>query len=128
MKKTCMNCAFFSGCLADESSGHHIHNFCFAWRTELTNLFKSEINTITNNLCDLTGKVCMYDDVETGDAYCYLFAPTNPYNKNVYFDSNKKENIKTMLSCIDELLEDYVDDVSPLSREMLLELKDKYTL
>ena len=128
MKETCMNCIYFSGCLADESSGYHIHNYCFAWRKELTNLFKSEVNTVTNNLCDLTNKICMYDDVETGDACCYRFAPTNPFNKDEFFDNNKKENIKTLLKCVDELLEDYAEDESPLSKEMLLELKDKYTL
>lgn len=128
MKKTCMNCTYFSGCLADESSGLHIHNYCFAWRKELTNLYKSDLNFVVNDLCDLTNKVCMYDDLETGDAYCYRFTPANPYNKDEFFDNNKKENIKTLLKCIDELLEDYVEDESPLSKEMLLELKGKYEI
>ena len=121
MKETCMNCAYFSGCLVDETNDCHIHNYCFAWKREMVNLFHSEVNTITNNLCDLTNKICMYDDVETGDASCYRFKPSNPYIKDEFFENNKKENIKILLQCIDDILEDDL-----LDRETLLELKNKY--
>ena len=128
MKQTCMNCKYYCGCLADESSGLHIHNYCFAWKKDMSNLFKSDLNSVTNDLCDVTNKICMYDDLETGEAYCYNFKPTNPYNSDEWFENNKKENIKVLLSCVDELLEDYSENESPIEKTVLLELKEKYKL
>ena len=87
MKKTCFNCIYFCGSLCDPNNQtYHIHNWCKHWNTFI-NAYgiadKFEYND------------CYYDDLETGDAFCYMFeAREKPMFEDEWFERNKRENIK----------------------------------
>ena len=90
MKKTCYNCRKFYFVLADEVSGYHLHNWCRQWERTIE----------SSSLADqFEYNVPYYDDLETGEAFCYLFEPKEKAEfPDEWFENNKKENIKNRIA------------------------------
>lgn len=132
MKKTCMNCVYYYSCLGDPSSEFHIHDYCSAWKQEIGMRYKSELNKTLEDLSYGTNYFPIYDDIETGDAYCYMFQSKNPVTDDSVFENNKNENKKVLLKCINNYLEEmesFTPDEADLTfKETLLKLKDKYNI
>ena len=90
MKKTCFNCNFFCNTLCDsENPEYHMHNWCKYW-----NMFI--------NADGIAGRFeysgCYFDDLETGDAFCYMFdAKAKPMFDDEWFYKNRQENIKNRI-------------------------------
>jgi len=87
MRKTCYNCSHFHACLTEDDSYYHIHNYCDVLNKSLYcnmySLINSYLDDCTNtelHRVDLEKEgldSSMYDDLETGEAYCYRFAPVD---------------------------------------------------
>ena len=83
MKKTCMNCRWYHFTLADEDD-FHIHAWCEQWQTVLHGYALADRWEYSSPY---------YDDLETGDAFCYMFEPKDkPAFPDEWFDRNKAEN------------------------------------
>ena len=84
MKKTCMNCVQYRATVLSEDGMTHIHDWCEQWGTVLN----------AYALADKRGYECPYNsDLETGEAFCYMFEPIEtPSYPDEWFDNNKKEN------------------------------------
>jgi len=108
MKKTCFNCKYFHGCLAEEDpSQYHIHNYCEIFKTILPFDMDSEVNKFLKDhwltMCKASID-CDYgvnDDLETGEASCYLYEDADKeFWPDESFEANKKQNrilaIKTL--------------------------------
>lgn len=126
MKKTCMNCVYFHGCLSDEGSNYHIHNYCDQLGRSIGNIFKSPLNKDLEVVSGFIDYFPLCDDIETGDAYCYLFEATNPTYNEEYFKKNKETNRETLKKCINMLLSD--SEVLNEEKDWYLSLKEKYDL
>ena len=108
MKKTCFNCRYFHGCLAEEEpSQYHIHNYCDIFKTVLPFDMDSEVNHFLEDHWHTMCKAsigCDYgvnDDLETGEASCYLYEDADKeFWPDERFEANKKQNrilaIKTL--------------------------------
>ena len=95
MRKTCFNCKQFSRTMCDPEGDYHIHYFCRMWQTVFANHFASEDRYEYKN-----GLV--FDDLETGKAYCYMFeAREKPMYEDAWFEKNEQSNIANRAS--DEL-------------------------
>ena len=96
MKKTCFNCKYFCNTLSDpDQPSYHIHYWCKYWRTCL------------DRSCGLADryeyKTSYFDDLETGEAYCYMFSLRElPMYEDAWFEHNQAENIKNRISEVDE--------------------------
>ncbi|MBE5758928.1 MAG: hypothetical protein E7332_02730 [Clostridiales bacterium] len=79
-----MNCLHFHPSLSDDNNSYHIHYWCSLWETVV----------YAHVLADRMGCECpFYDDLETGDAFCYMFEPVDvPTFPDEWFDKNKAEN------------------------------------
>lgn len=86
MKKTCMNCKKYHAVLASKENAFHIHDWCEQWKTALH----------AYALADQTEHdFPYYSDLETGEAFCYMFEPADtPSYPDEWFDNNKAENEK----------------------------------
>ena len=84
MKRTCMNCRKYHAILSSDEGSFHIHNWCNQWNTVLN----------AYALADMMDYECPYNsDLETGDAFCYMFEPVDvPRFPDEWFDKNKAEN------------------------------------
>lgn len=126
MKKTCMNCKYFHGCLSDEGANYHVHDYCEKLGQVIGNIYKSDLNRDLDFITQGTDYFAMCDDIETGDAYCYLFKETNPAYSDVYFDKNINLNKEIFRKCLDMKLED--PETTDEDRNYYLLLKEKYDL
>lgn len=110
MKKTCMNCENYHGCMTDDSdSGYHFHNYCSQWNIILK-ADESEIFQLLGladelgiNISDLFP---IWDDIESGIAECYMFTETSrsdPIDDSV-FESRHQANL-----AIEKKLRDLLD-------------------
>lgn len=150
MHKTCYNCAYYHGCLAEEdASQYHIHDYCEIFKTVLPFDMESEINKFLDEhwhtMCEATADCyrCVYTDLETGDAYCYQFMAIDKESlPDERFEANKKHNrelaIKTLEymfekdkvldefdGCIWHKLDDYYsEDEIAYYRDLLKRLKE----
>ena len=86
MKKTCMNCKKYHAVLISKDDSFHIHDWCKQWKTVLD----------AYALADQTEHECpYYSDLETGEAFCYMFeAADTPSYPAEWFENNKAENEK----------------------------------
>ena len=84
MKKTCMNCKKYHAILSSDEGPFHIHDWCEQWKTVLH----------AYALADKLDYQCpYYSDLETGEAFCYMFeAVDKPSYPDEWFDRNKAEN------------------------------------
>jgi hypothetical protein len=66
----------------------HVHDWCEQWKTVLN----------PYALADKMGYTCPFnDDLETGDAVCYMFeASDTPAYPDEWYDKNKAENEKQL--------------------------------
>ena len=87
MKKTCMNCQFYCSSLCDgENSGYHIHDWCKYWQTFIPSFGIAD-------QYEYNGPY--YSDIETGDAFCYMFkAKEIATFEDAWFEKNKQENLE----------------------------------
>ena len=84
MKKTCMNCTKYHATLASNDGAFHIHDWCEQWKTVLN------ASALANKL---DYECPFYDDLETGDAFCYMFEPVDePAYPDEWFEKNKAAN------------------------------------
>ena len=92
MKKTCFNCKHFSHTLSDPGSDYHVHYWCIQWAT------------VISNPCGLADRYeykggIYYDDLETGDAFCYMFEEKDaPMFEDAWFEKNEQTNIANRIS------------------------------
>ena len=100
MKKTCFNCKYFHSCLTEEDpSQYHIHNYCEVFEKILPFNMDSEVNKFLENHWRTMCKAsigCDYgvnDDLETGEAYCWLFTESDKeFWPDEKFNANRKQN------------------------------------
>lgn len=113
MKKTCFNCKYFHGCLAEaDPSQYHIHNYCEIFKTILPFDMDSEVNKFLENHWNTMWKAsidCEYgvnDDLETGEASCYLFEEADkPFWLDERFEKNKSQNRKLAIKTLEYMFE-----------------------
>lgn len=78
-----MNCKKYHAFLASDEGSFHIHDWCEQWGTVLD----------AYALADKMDYECpFYNDLETGDAYCYMFEAVDTPLSDEWFDNNKAEN------------------------------------
>lgn len=86
MKKTCMNCVKYHATLLSSDGQFHIHDWCEQWKTKLDAYALAD---------KMEYEPPFYSDLETGDAFCYMFeAVDTPSCSDEWFDKNKAENEK----------------------------------
>ena len=114
IKKTCMNCWHFHGCLSEEEpSYYHIHDYCDKLNMVLNKNMESEVNAFLDDhwqdkedACKKVGieDTCVNDDFETGEAYCWMFAeaitPTT-----IDLEANRKANRDLAIVTLEHILE-----------------------
>ncbi len=90
MIRTCYNCIHFCATLCDpEDTSYHIHNWCKLKRTILDPFVMADRYEY---------KDIYHDDLETGDACCYLFEPRQtPAMPDEWFENNRRRNIQNRL-------------------------------
>ena len=91
MIRTCYNCIHFCATLCDAADpGYHIHNWCKC-RNALINAYA---------MADRYEYKDIYcDDLETGDACCYLFEEKDkPAFPDEWFLKNRQKNIENRLT------------------------------
>lgn len=103
MKKTCYNCEHFHGCLGEEGSRFHIHDYCdqLGQCISYDNAMSSEVSSVIHRYIDtynkayITARDTVSDDLETGEAVCWMFkAKDTPFWPDEQFDLNRKRNRK----------------------------------
>ena len=113
MKKTCFNCKHFHGCLAEaDLSQYHIHNYCEIFKTVLPFDMNSEVNHFLDDHWHTMYKASINcdsginDDLETGEASCYLYKEAD---KELWsdekFETNKKHNIELAIKTLEYMFE-----------------------
>ncbi len=105
MKKTCINCVYYHGCLGEEENFYHIHDYCAAWDRTNTCPTYSLINSFLADY-DTTG-ICIFDDNETGESGCYRFSPVEKQDEKLNDDWMKKNfehNKATALEVLDKII------------------------
>ena len=113
MKKTCFNCKYFHGCLAEEDpSQYHIHNYCDVFKIILPFDMDSEVNKFLEDHWHTMSKAsigCDYgvnDDLETGEAGCYLYkAADKEFWPDERFEANKKQNRELAIKTLEYMFE-----------------------
>ena len=91
MKMTCYNCKNYLDTLVDPiNPDFHIHDWCKQWHRQL-------------DAYALAGQYeydgLFFDDLETGDAFCYMFVPVDvPTKPDEWFANNKQQNIGSIVS------------------------------
>ncbi len=91
MKKTCANCKYYCEELLNPANpNQHIHDWCCLWMREIPCFVLADRYNYGNQT--------YWDDIETGDAVCYLFEPTtNPQHEDAWFDRHREENIRNRI-------------------------------
>ena len=113
MKKTCFNCRYFHGCLAEEDpSQYHIHNYCEIFKTILPFDMDSEVNKFLDSHWTTMCKASIgfdygvNDDLETGEASSYLFEEADkPFWPDEKFEANKKHNRELAIKTLEYMFE-----------------------
>ena len=115
MHKTCFNCRYFHGCLAEEDpSQYHIHNYCDIFKTVLPFDMDSEVNkfledhwaTMSKATLGLKDNYCVNDDLETGEANCYLYEEADKeFWSDEIFKANKRHNMELAIKTLEYMFE-----------------------
>lgn len=113
MKKTCFNCKYFHGCLAEEDpSQYHIHDYCEIFKTILPFDMGSEVNNFLESHWPTVSKAsigygCVIsDDKETGESSCYLYkAADKEFWPDERFEANKKQNRELAIKTLEYMFE-----------------------
>ncbi len=107
MIKTCMNCEHYHSCLAavDDKYGYHIHDYCDKLNMVLQKTNEIEVNKfLIEHWADLKEVMSrndgVFDDLETGEAGCWMFEEADTKAADEWFLSNRHHNrvlaIKTL--------------------------------
>ena len=90
MKTTCYNCKNYVDTLIDPANPEfHIHDWCKQWHRQL------DVYALSGQF-EYEGAFC--DDLETGDAFCYMFAPVDvPTKPDEWFANNKQQNLDSII-------------------------------
>lgn len=114
MKKTCENCIHFSGCLVDNSSERHIHNFCHMWKLVLENPPKSLLTRLLEEFQYDTERMLkskktllnppLFDDIECGIASCYMFSPITEESHDAEMEERFNSSRDILLDTFDFIL------------------------
>ena len=112
MKKTCINCAYYHGCLSEaEPSQYHIHNYCDKWNCVIEKDMESEINSFLEDYWDdLVWKEDEYGvstDFETGEAVCWMYYPNekeDSFLTDERLEKNRLANRDLALRTLNKLL------------------------
>lgn len=105
MHKCCRNCIHYHGCLGEEESFYHIHDYC----DKLDRTFMAPMNSVINNFLD---DYCiefdhLCDDHETGESYCYQFdqkdSQDESFNDN-WMKENFEHNKKLAINLVDKII------------------------
>ena len=115
MHKTCFNCKYFHGCLAEaDPSQYHIHNYCEIFKTILPFDMDSEVNkfledhwtTMSKATLGLKDNYCVNDDLETGEASCYLYEDADKeFWPDERFEANRKHNRELAIKTLEYMFE-----------------------
>lgn len=91
MIKTCYNCVHFCAILSDPSDeSYRIHNWCKC-RNALIDTYAMADRYEYKDI--------YHDDLETGDAVCYLFEPKDkPTFPDEWFEKNRQKNLQNRLT------------------------------
>ena len=102
MRETCLNCKhlydllFIEDKQFDKSCPKHIHNYCEVWKTTVNG--QKGIDEILCLSNDGENNEILFDDLETGEAYCYRFNPKDkPFKPDEWFEHNLKHNEDVLL-------------------------------
>ena len=114
MKKTCMNCNHYHGCLAEEDTYYHIHDYCDAWKISnehpeysiISEFLKSGVYDVSKDELPDGLTLEIYDDNETGEASCYRFNPINApcWQSDSWYDYNFEHNKKLAIYILEKIL------------------------
>jgi hypothetical protein len=110
MIKTCFNCEHYHGCLVavDDKYGYHIHDYCDKLNMVLQNTNEIEVNKfliehwadMEEALKDTPLTNGVFDDLETGEAGCWMFEEADNKISDVRLLDNRHHNralaIKTL--------------------------------
>lgn len=90
MKATCYNCKNYVDTLVNPANPEiHIHDWCRQWQRQLDPFALAGQFEYNGNFSN---------DLETGDAFCYLFSPAEvPAKPDAWFAANKQENLERMI-------------------------------
>ena len=132
MKKTCFNCKYFHGCLAEEEpSQYHIHNYCEIFKSILPFDMNSEVNYFLESHWTTMSKASIdcdsgvNDDLETGEASCYLYkAADKEFWPDERFEANKQQNRELAIKTLEYMFEK--DEVCDEFDEHTLHKLDDY--
>lgn len=115
MKKTCLNCRHFHGCLSEANSSYHMHNYCDRLNVSLSSNLTAEVGRFLRDYWHVISEMpsdspssALYDDFETGDACCWLFEPTDESDGGVLqdatMDANKDSNVELAIRVLEHML------------------------
>ena len=105
MKKCCYNCIHFHGCLGEEESFYHIHDYCDAWDKTNTCSAFSLINSFLDDYCIEFDYIC--DDNETGESCCYRFDEVEKQDEkfnDIWLKGNFEHNKQIALKLVDKII------------------------
>lgn len=105
MKKTCRNCIHFHGCLGEEESFYHIHDYCDVLDRTFSCPMYSIINSFLEDYC--TDFDFISDDHETGESSCYRFDPIDTEDEkfgDAWMKENFEHNKKLALDLLDKII------------------------
>jgi len=113
MHKTCFNCKYYHGCLAEaDPSQYHIHDYCEIFKTILPFDMDTEINKFLDDHWHTMCKASigcdygLYDDKETGEASCYLYKDADKeFWPDERFEANKKHNRELAIKTLEYMFE-----------------------
>lgn len=141
MIKTCVNCAHFHGCLGEEESFYHIHDYCDQWNCVITHNMESDVNSFLENywadMCRaVPDALGVSDDFETGEAHCWMFYSNDKecdYLPDKILNQNKEDNRQIAIKTLENIfktnqvydLDGELVELDPEDKKRLLELYNK---
>ena len=104
MKRTCLNCSHYHGCLREPDSQYHIHDYCDAMDRTMKSPMLSPICSFLDSyfadaLLTSADSQGAFDDIESGVAGCYRFDPVDKScddQMKERFESNRALAIDTI--------------------------------
>lgn len=115
MKKTCLNCRHFHGYLSEANSSYHVHNYCDRLNVSLSSNLTAEVGKFLRDYWYVVSETpsdfpssALYDDFETGDAYCWLFEPADESDghalQDAAMDAHKDSNVELAIRVLEHML------------------------
>ena len=113
MLKTCYNCCHYHGCLSEANpSQYHIHDYCDKFNMALKQDMESEVNHFLDDHWNTLNKAVhfcdygVFDDFETGDAFCWMFEETSRQTESdEWYKENKAHNRELAIKTLEYMFE-----------------------